>query len=217
LACINDSLWFSTDEVVLFYEVIRQLRLDPSQTSLTFQERLHNAHNDSYLRVVGAERVIGLAGNLSPSDFAFAHVQGVFTLMRAIALVLYIVAIAIALICFDVPQRNDRVRGNIPIRVAAHPRHYSYFARTESLGWSYLSPPFGSCCIRSREDRRKPTVGPAFSAVLAMAARYHFALSALPVIAAIYFLRDRRNVEPGTPYRTHRLIFWTAGHSGQYS
>jgi hypothetical protein len=208
--------WFSTDEVVLFYEVIRQLRLDPSQT-------FFDIPGTPYITLTtiltflwwAAERAIGFAANLSPSDFAFAHIQGVFTLMRAITLALYVVAIAIA---FDLFRRAaGAVTAFVAVFLfASLPIHvtYSYFARTESLG---LVLSLSAVWILLYSNARGSPKAYCWAGVLcgvAMAARYHFALAAFPVIAAIYFLRDRRNVGISTTARPRGIILWIAGVLG---
>ena len=201
--------WFNTDEVVFFTEVIRQLRLDPSQTFFDIPGTpfmtLTSVLTDQWWV---AERVIGLTATANPSDFAFANVQGVFTLMRTLTMAMYLGAVAIAFHLFR------RCAGALVAIVAALlfatlPIHvqYSYFVRTESLGlvlslsaiWIVLYSPWrgtpGSYCCGG------------VLAGIAMAARFHFAMVGLPVIFIIFLLRDRGKLRPEDSRAEHPGLY----------
>ena len=69
--------WFNTDELVFYYEVIRQLRLDPTQTFFDIPGTpFMTLTSLLVLPWWGVERLMGNTIG-SPSDFAFEHVQGV--------------------------------------------------------------------------------------------------------------------------------------------
>lgn len=128
--------WFNTDEVVFYYEVIRKLRLDPSQTFFDIPGTPYMTLT-SVLTALwwAAERLVGLTGTANPSDFAFANVQGVFTLMRTLTLGMYLGAVALA---FDLFRRCAGTLTGVlaALLLATLPIHvqYSHFVRTESLG-----------------------------------------------------------------------------------
>src|SRR5579883_3335334 len=204
--------WFNTDEVVSYYEVIRQLRLDPSQTFFDIPGTPYITLTSllTFLWWIAA-RVAGLAGHTSPSDFAFVHIQAIFTLMRTITLVLYVAA---AFLAFDLFRRACGAIGalvatllfvTVPIYV-----QYSYFARTESMGLVLV---FSAIWILTASRFRATPKAYAWAGLLsgiAMAARYHFALTALPVILGIYFLRDRAVAARESAAGRDRVFAWGA-------
>src|ERR1700735_2603793 len=83
--------WFNTDEVVFFYEIVRQLRLDPSQT-------FFDIPGTPYMTLISlvtlcwwaAERVFRLTTAASPADFDFENIQHVYTVMRIITFGCYL-------------------------------------------------------------------------------------------------------------------------------
>jgi hypothetical protein len=188
--------WFNTDEVVIYYEVIRQLRLDPSQTFFDIPGTPFMSLTSilTALWWVG-DRMFGLTHTGNPSDFAFANVQGVFTLMRSITLAMYVGSVALA---YDVFRRcagalvgvaAGILCASLPIFV-----EYSYFVRTESLGLVLcLSAIWVVLYSRWRGTPGGYGAAGALAGV-AMAARYHFALVGFPVILLIFFLQDRHNL-----------------------
>ncbi len=184
--------WFNTDEVVFYYEMIRQLRLDPSQTFFDIPGTPFVTLTSILTALWWAgERLAGMTAAGNPSDFAFANVQGVFTLMRALTLSMY--AGAVALI-FDLFRRSAGALAamvaallfaTLPIEV-----HYSHFSRTESLG---LVLSFSAIWLVLYSRRRGGWRIYGVAGILAgigMGARFHFALVGLPVIMAILLLRD---------------------------
>ena len=205
--------WFNTDEVVFYNEVIRQLRLDPRQTFFDIPGTPFMALT-SVLTALwwAAARLAGLTGFANPSDFAFANVQGVFTLMRALTLGMYAGAVALT---FDLFRRcagtltailAALLFASLPIHV-----HYSHFVRTESLG---LVLCFGAIWM-VLYSRWRGTPGVYFwagaMAGVAMAARFHFALAGVPVILAIFFLRDREKLPPEPNASMYRPWYGIAG------
>ena len=188
--------WFNTDEVVFYYEVIRQLRLDLSQTFFDIPGTPFMSLT-SVLTVLwwAAERLAGMTQFANPGDFAFANIQGVFTLMRAITLGMYVGAVTIA---FDLFRRCAGVLTAImgALLFASLPIHvqYSSFARSESLGLMLCLAAIW-IVLYSRWRSTPGIYGCAgFLAGVAMAARFHFALVGFPVILLIFFLRDRRKL-----------------------
>jgi hypothetical protein len=185
--------WFNTDELVFYYEVIRQLRLDLSQT-------FFDIPGTPYMTLTSLgtycwylfERIFGMTSAASPSDFAFENAQGVYFLMRCITLGGYLVAMILAYVLF---RRASGVvtavlaataTATLPIHI-----HYSHFVRTESLGLVFTLIAL-LLVLHPRTERRWGTYFAAGAlAGAAMAARFHFALVGFPVLIAIYFLRDR--------------------------
>jgi hypothetical protein len=201
--------WSSPDEVVFYYEVIRQLRLDPSQSFFDIPGTPFTTLA-SVLTALWwlAERLAGPAGYANPSDFAFARAQGVFTLMRALTMGLYLGAVALA---FDLFRRSAGVVTAVvaAILLASLPIHiyYSQFVRTESLG---LVLCLGAIrmVLYSRWRGTPAVYGCAgILAGVAMAARYHFALAGFPALLAVFFLVDREKLAAGPPASGHRALF----------
>jgi hypothetical protein len=188
--------WFNTDEVVFYYEVIRQLRLDLSQTFFDIPGTPFMSLT-SVLTVLwwAGERLAGMTQFANPGDFAFANIQGVFTLMRALTLCMYVGAVTVA---FDLFRRCAGVLtaimaallfASLPIQV-----QYSSFARSESLGLMLCLAAIW-IVLYSRWRGTPEVYGCAgFLAGVAMAARFHFALVGFPVILLIFFLRDREKL-----------------------
>lgn len=209
--------WFNTDELVFYYEVIRQLRLDPSQTFFDIPGTPFMTLTS--LLVIPwwcVERLLGHTAG-SPSDFAFEHVQGVYTLMRAITLAGYVVAVSLAYSLFR------RVSGTITGLVAAILTctlpihiHYSHFVRTESLGLVLclialllqLHPKF-------RQRWQTYLIAGALTGI-AMAARFHFALVGLPALLGIYWFHDRPNLAAKDLDRPHRILAIAAAILGGF-
>ena len=198
--------WFNTDEVAFYYEMIRQLRLDFSQTFFDIPGTPYTTLTSllTFFWWAG-ERLVGCTTAVNPSDFAFEHVQSVYTLMRSLTLGCYVGAVGLA---YDIFRR---AAGPLTATVAAIlfatlPIHvqYSHFVRTESLGlvlclssvWLLLHPRL------RRQWLTYLTAG--VLAGIAMGARYHFALVGLPVLLTLYFFEDRPALDlagPGTPRR----------------
>jgi hypothetical protein len=190
--------WFNTDEVVIYYEVVRQLRLDPSQTFFDIPGTPFMSITTvlTFLWWAG-ERLLGMTREANPSDFVFAHAQGVFMLMRALTLGLYVCA---GLLIFDIFRRcaNAVVGAAAALLFASLPIciQFSYFVRSESLGlvlclaavWVVLYSRWGG--------RPKVYALAGFLSGIAMAARYHFALVGLPIVLLLFFLRDRGKLPP---------------------
>jgi hypothetical protein len=188
--------WFNTDEVVIYYEAVRQLRLDPSQTFFDIPGTPFISLTSvlTTLWWVG-ERLFSLTRAASPSDFAFANVQGVFTLMRMLTLGMYVVAVGLA---YDLFRRcagaliglvAALLFASLPIFV-----EYSYFVRTESFGLVLCLTAIW-IVLYSRWKGTLAIYG--FAGALAgvgMGARYHFALVGLPVILMIFLFRDRKQL-----------------------
>ncbi len=201
--------WFNTDEVVVYYEVIRQLRLDPSQTFFDIPGTPYMTLTSVLTAVWWAvERLAGLTGNASPSDFAFAHVQGVFTLMRALTLGMFLAAVALTFHLFRrcagtlTAVLAALLLASLPIHV-----HYSHFVRTESLGLVLCLAAIW-IVLYSRWRSTPEVYGCAgILAGAAMGARYHFALVGFPVILAIYFLRDRERLSPEPHAPGYRVLY----------
>jgi hypothetical protein len=204
--------WFNTDEVVFYYEVIRKLRLDPSQTFFDIPGTPYMSLTSVLVALWWvAERLVSLTKAASPSDFAFENVQGVFTLMRSLTLAMYLGAVALA---FDLFRRCAGTLtavlaaflfASLPIHV-----HYSYFVRTESLGLVMcLSGIWIVLYSRWRGTPKAYGIAGALAGV-AMAARYHFALVGFPVILAIFFLCDREELSPPASHATRPDILYDA-------
>ena len=185
--------WFNTDELVFYYEVLRQLRLDPSQT-------FFDIPGTPFMTLTSGltagwwvlERALSLTQTANAADFAFEHVQGVYTLMRAITLSCYVAAMGLS---FHIFRRAaglmtgviaTLLTASLPIHV-----HYSHFVRTESLGL-FLCLLAILILIHPRTARYWATyLGAGLLCGMAMGARFHFGLVGLPVALAIYFLQDR--------------------------
>src|SRR5262249_34284094 len=127
-------------------------------------------------------RLFGMTSAASPSDFAFANIQGIFTLMRMMTLSMYVGATILA---YDLVRRcagaliaiiSAILFASLPIFV-----EYSYFVRTESLGLALsLAAMWMVLYSRWRGTPAVFAMG-GFLAGVAMAARYHFALVGFPV------------------------------------
>lgn len=199
--------WFNTDEVVIYYESIRQLQLDPSQT-------FFDIPGTPFMTLTSvctalwwvAERLFRLTRTATPADFAFANAQGVFTLMRMLTLSMYVGAVALA---YDLFRRcagaligvvAALLFATLPIFV-----EYSYFVRTESLGLVLCLAAIW-IVLYSRWKGTLPVY--AFAGALAgvaMAARYHFALVGFPVVLLIFFLQDRKRLPPAETFESAGL------------
>lgn len=188
--------WFNTDELVFYYEVIRQLRLDPSQTFFDIPGTPFMTLTTLLIMPWWCvERILGNTAG-SPSDFAFEHVQGVYTLMRGITLGGYVIAVGLAYSLFR------RVSGTITALIAAILTctlpihiHYSHFVRTESLGLVLCLVAF-LLQLHPRVRQRWQTyliVG--VLGGIAMAARFHYAMVVLPVVLGIYWFQDRPHLD----------------------
>jgi len=192
--------WFNTDEVVFYYEVIRQLRLDPGQTFFDIPGTPFVTLT-SILTSLGwvCARLIGWTETTGPSDFAFEQIQGVFSLMRFITLGGYLIAVALT---YDLMRRSAGylVAGIASLLMATLPihLHYSHFVRTESLG---LVLTLAAIWIITH-GRRPQAVGTYLTAGLlmgvAVGARFHFALVGPPIVAALYWMRDRPRAQEST-------------------
>ena len=200
--------WFNTDELVFFNEVIRQLRLDPGQTFFDIPGTpfmtLTSLLTAAWWVI---ERALGMSHSATASDFAFEHVQGVFTLMRGITLGCY--AMAMGLAC-EVFRRAAGITAAVLAAVLAATLpihvHYSHFVRTESLG---LVLCFSALLLvlHPRTARRWQTY--LFAGALAgvaMGARFHFALVGLPVLLSLYFLHDRPHLNFGDEKLPNRRL-----------
>jgi hypothetical protein len=190
--------WFNTDEVVIYYESVRQLRLDFSQTFFDIPGTPFMSLTTILTFVWWiAERIVGLTKAATPGDFAFANAQGVFTLMRGLTLGMYATAVALA---YDLFRRcagaliavvAALLFASLPIFV-----EYSYFVRTETMGLVLCLAAIW-IVLYSRWKGTQAIYGVAGAlAGAAMAARFHFALVGLPVILLIFFLRDRERLSP---------------------
>ena len=205
--------WFNPDEVVIYYEVIRQLRLNPSQTFFDIPGTPFMTLTSVLTAVWWAvERVAGLSGTASPSDFAFAHVQGVFTLMRTLTLGMYLGAVALA---FDLFRRAAGTLTAVlaSLLLASLPIHvfYSQFVRTESLG---LILCLGAIWVVLYSRWRGTPEVYSYAGILAGAAtgaRFQFALVGLPVLLAIYLLRDRGKSLPAPYVSGYRVLYAISG------
>ena len=199
--------WFNTDEVVFFYEVIRQLRLDLTQT-------FFDIPGTPYMTLTSLvttgwwfiERFLGLTNSGSASDFAFEHIQGVYTLMRSLTLSGYVIAVGLS---YEVFRRVGNLFTGVfsAILIATLPIHvqYSHFVRTESLGLVLCLSAI-LCLIHPRTALLWETY--LISGILtgiAMGARFHFAFSGLPVLLSVFFLHDRPQLKLDETARPYRL------------
>jgi hypothetical protein len=207
--------WFNTDELVIYYEAVRQLRLDPSQTFFDIPGTPFMSLT-SVLTVLWwvGERLFRVTGSGSPSDFVFANAQGVFTLMRMLTLGLYVGAAALA---YDLFRRCAGALSGIvaALLFASLPIfvQYSYFVRTESLGLVLCLAAIW-IVLYSRWRGTPAIYG--WAGVLAgaaMAARYHFALVGFPVILIIFFLQDRKKL-PVLEGSRYSALYWVSGTLG---
>jgi hypothetical protein len=193
--------WFNTDEVVIFYEVIRQLRLDLTQTFFDIPGTpfmtLTSVVTCGWWSI---ERWVGLTTITNPSQFAFANIQGVFVLMRLITVGCYTVAVGMT---YVTARRAGGVAvGTMAaILVATLPIHvqYSYFVRTESLGLvACLSA--GLIFLHPRTRGSIATYLACGMLVgIAMGARFHFVLVGLPLLLALHYLAVRPDSNGATP------------------
>ncbi len=207
--------WFNTDEIVSYYEVIRQLRLDPSQTFFDIPGTPYITLTSMTTALWWAvDHIPGFATGMNPSDFAFAHIQGVILLMRCVTLTLYVGSVALL---YDIVRRSSGAITAVMTAVAfaTLPVHvqYSFFARTESLG-NVLC--LGAIWIVLFSRRRSSPRGYGIAGLLAgaaAAARYHFALAGLPVLIALVFLKDRApsTLSDETETTGYRVLYRIAG------
>ncbi len=189
--------WFNTDELVFYYEVIRQLRLEPNQTFFDIPGTPYMTLTSLCTFVWwSVERVLGLT-QATPADFAFENVQGVYTLMRALTLGGYVAAMGLAFAVFrrtsGVPVALAAVAfaATLPIHI-----HYSHFVRTESLGLVLcLAAVFVVLSPSARGNWSAWLLAGALAGA-AMGARFHFAAVGLPVLLAYYWLAERRDLAP---------------------
>jgi hypothetical protein len=205
--------WFNTDEVVFYYEIVRQLRLDPRQT-------FFDIPGTPYMSLISlvtlvwwaAERIFRLTSAATPADFAFENIQQVYTLMRSVTFGCYLFAVGLSYSIFR--RASGVIVGTaaalflctLPIHV-----QYSHFVRTESLG---LVLCLGAIFVVLHPRIRGKWSTYLVAGVLAGAAagaRFHFALVGLPVLLAIYFFQDRaiQNEEVIELFPSKRL--WVAG------
>jgi hypothetical protein len=207
--------WVNTDEIVIYYEAVRQLRLDPSQTFFDIPGTPFMSLT-SVLTALWwvAERLFGLTRTASASDFAFANIQGVIALMRVLTLGMYAGAVAIA---YDLFRRcagaltaivAALLFASLPVFV-----HYSYFVRTESLGLVLCLAAIW-IVLYSRWRATPAIYGWAgVLAGVAMAARFHFAFVGLPVILLVFFLQDRKQLPAPEGFR-YRALHRVSGALG---
>ncbi len=204
--------WFNTDELVFYYEVIRQLRLDPSQTFFDIPGTPFMALTSAITLVWWlTAHLFGLTQSATPSDFAFEHIQGVYTLMRAMTLGFFAMAVALS---FDLFRRTAGVLAatvaslliaTLPIHV-----HYSHFVRTESLGLVLtLAAVWLVAHSRSRSLPRTYLIAALLTGV-AIGARFHFAMVGPPVLLAIFWLRDRKAMDERSKPDSHGRL-WQGG------
>jgi hypothetical protein len=188
--------WYQGDEVFIFTEVVRQLRLDPNQGFFDIPGTPYITLTSTLATLWwGVERLIGLTRFASPADFAFANMPAIFLLMRTVTLTLYAGAVFLA---FDLFRRSVGLLGGLcaAVLLASLPTHVQYSAttRTESLG---LVLTLGAIwlVLYSRWRGTPAIYGWAGGlAGVAMAARFHFALVGFPIILALFLLRDRKNL-----------------------
>ena len=205
--------WFNTDELVIFQEVVRQLCLDPRQT-------FFDIPGTPYMSLASlvtlcwwaAERLIGLTTAATPSDFAFENIQQVHILMRSITFGCYLTAVGFGYTIFRrtsgviVAMVGAILMCTLPIHV-----QYSYFVRTESLGLVLCLAAI-LAVLHPRTKGKWPTYLVAGAlAGAAMGARFHFALVGLPVLLAIYFLRDRTTLSEEQLRAFPSKQLWIAG------
>lgn len=204
--------WFNTDEVAFYYEVIRQLRLDLTQTFFDIPGTPFMTLTSLLIMPWWlVERLGGATATVNPSDFAFEHIQGVYTLMRGITLAGYLAAIGLAYSVFR--RASGAITGavaaivtcTLPIHI-----HYGHFVRTESLGLVLcLAALLLQLHPRSRRRWQTYLIAGALAGA-AMAARFHFAMVGLPVLLAIYYFNDRASLDPDDVHPPHRML-WLAG------
>src|SRR5271165_1896110 len=185
--------WFNTDEVAIYYEVIRQLRLDPNQTFFDIPGTpFMSLISLATLFWWAAEHVLRLTTAANPSDFAFENIQQVYTLMRSITFGCYLLAVGLG---FSVFRRASGVivgmvtavlMCTLPILV-----QFSYFVRTESFGLVLCFAAILAVLHPRTKGRWGTYMAAGALAGAAAGARFHFALVGLPVLLAIYFFHDR--------------------------
>jgi len=199
--------WFNTDELVFYYEVIRQLRLEPNQTFFDIPGTPYMTLTSLTTLVWwGAERVAGMTQS-SPADFAFENVQGVYTLMRMLTLGGYVIAMGLAFAVFRktggllVALVAVMLAATLPIHV-----HYSHFVRTESLGLVLCLAAILLMLAPSSKGRWRAWLIAGALAGAAMGARFHFAAVGLPILLSLYWLTERENLpEAGQGLAEKRL------------
>lgn len=203
--------WFNTDEVAIYYEVIRQLRLDPTQTFFDIPGTPFMTLTS--LLIVPwwvIERLVGTSHAVGPADFAFENVQAVYTLMRGITLGGYVLAMGLAYAVFR--RASGAITGVVVvIEAGTLPIHvqYSHFVRTESLGLVLcLAAVLLLLHPRFRRDWRAYLVAGVLAGA-AMGARFHFAAVGLPVLLALYWLNNRTEVDTADPRLPH-VGLWRA-------
>jgi hypothetical protein len=186
--------WFNTDEVVFFQEVIRQLRLDPGQTFFDIPGTPFMTLTSAWTALWWAAwKLFGLTSAANASEFAFEHVQGVYVSMRVLTLGLYVVAVVLAYRLFArttsavTAALASVLLASLPIHV-----HYSHFVRTESLGLVLSLLAVGLVALPRADASWRSFLAAGALAGAATGARFHFALVAIPVLLAVFFLDRRR-------------------------
>jgi hypothetical protein len=185
--------WFNTDEVVFYYEIIRQLRLEPTQT-------FFDIPGTPYMSLISlvtlfwwaAERVFRLTTAASPADFAFENIQQVYTLMRSITFGCYLLAAGLGYSVFR--RASGVIVGTVAaVLTCTLPIHvqYSHFVRTESLGLVLCLAAILVVLHPRTRGKWGTYLAAGALAGAAAGARFHFALVGLPVLLAIYFFHDR--------------------------
>ena len=185
--------WFNTDEVVFYYEIIRQLRLQPTQT-------FFDIPGTPYMSLISlvtvfwwaTERVFRLTTAVNPADFAFDNIQQVFTLMRSITFGCYLLAVGLAYSVFR--RASGVIVGTVAaVLMCTLPIHvqYSHFVRTESLGLVLCLAAILAVLHPRTKGKWWTYLAAGALAGAAVGARFHFALVGLPVLLAIHFFRDR--------------------------
>jgi hypothetical protein len=211
--------WFNTDELALYSETLRQLRLDPSQT---FFDIPGTPYTVLVSVLTGAwwfvELLVRRDALPTPSDFAISRVQEVHALMRGLTLGLYVVAVFLT---YAVVRRAaGAVTGavaavlmaTLPIHV-----HYSHFARTESLG---LVLALSAVWLISHPRWRGQWTAYLAAGVLAgvaTAARYQFAIVTLGILAALYWHDDRPSLDLEGKATPRRALYAAAAAVGGIS
>jgi hypothetical protein len=205
--------WFNTDEAPFFYEAVRHLRLEPSQT-------FFDIPGTPYMSLISlvtllwwvAERVFGLTTAATPAEFAFANIQHVFMLMRSITFLCYLLAVGLAYSVFR--RASGVIVGTVAaVLTCTLPIHvqYSQFVRTESLGLVLCLAAILAMLHPRTKGKWKTYLGAGALAGAAVGARYQFAFVGLPVLLAIYFLNDRATQSEGEMRAFPSKQLWIAG------
>jgi hypothetical protein len=205
--------WFqNSDELVMGYEAIRFMRLD-------FHQHFFDIPGTPFMALTAllwaaGHRILLLCGLIDmggPSSFAFAHLDGLFALMRAEVLAFYAGSIALT---YVLGRRLSNVCGGCvaALMLATLPTYCGccQLARTESMGICLsLAAVYWAMRARETGKMRFPLLA-GLAAGVATTCRFHCALATLPVLLGVHFLyrpacpatqeADNRDTRTPRPY-----------------